>query len=591
MSAAAQAKLFQPFTQADSSITRQYGGTGLGLAICRRLAALMGGEIHLESAPGCGSTFTVRLPFGIAAERVVEPAHFTPAPDLCGRKVLVVDDNSTARAILQELLVSMTFRVETAASGADALAALRQANTAGDPFDVVVLDWRMPEMDGIATALHIGREHLSAAPKLLMVPAARLEEPMRLAAAAGFSGFLLKPVQPSALFDTLMRAFGHAPAMLTAGLGGTKSLRFEDVSVLLVEDHALNQQVAIALLAKTGLQVTVANNGQEAVAWVQRQGFDLVLMDIQMPVMDGLTAAQEIRRLEAEGKVVRRQRSEAGGQGAEAGPLPIIAFTAYAMGGDEERSRAAGMNDHVTKPIELMELFRTLQRWLPAPAVVSGQGAVASDHWLVDRGNANPPPPAVAGVNAALGLRRLGGNQALYHKLLQQSRTDFADTERELEAELAAGRSKDALRRVHNLKSVAGSLGANGLQKAAGQLEAALRRGESNLDQWLKPLLQQLRSLLLALATTLPPVEDRLPSPAPEVCPAGTAEELCALLKQLPEPLRKYQPRPCQQLMATLRQKDLAGGMPQCAGGAGAANHDWPAGRRRHHRGEDVSII
>ena len=329
----------------------------------------------------------------------------------------------------------------------------------------------------------------------------------------------------------------------------------EDVSVLLVEDHALNQQVAIALLAKTGLQVTVANNGQEAVAWVQRQGFDLVLMDIQMPVMDGLTAAQEIRRLEAEGKVVRRQRSEAGGQGAEAGPLPIIAFTAYAMGGDEERSRAAGMNDHVTKPIELMELFRTLQRWLPAPAVVSGQGAVASDHWLVDRGNANPPPPAVAGVNAALGLRRLGGNQALYHKLLQQSRTDFADTERELEAELAAGRSKDALRRVHNLKSVAGSLGANGLQKAAGQLEAALRRGESNLDQWLKPLLQQLRSLLLALATTLPPVEDRLPSPAPEVCPAGTAEELCALLKQLPEPLRKYQPRPCQQLMATLRQK------------------------------------
>ena len=575
MSAAEQVGLFQPFTQADTSITRQYGGTGLGLAICRRLAELMGGEIHLESAPSRGSAFTVRLPFGIAAERVAEPAHFTPAPDLRGRKVLVVDDNSTARALLQELLVSMTFRAEGVPSGAAALAALRQANTAGDPFDVVLLDWRMSEMDGIETAVQIEREHLSAAPKVLMVTTARLEEYIRLAAAVGFSGFLLKPVQPSPLFDALMSVFGHAPATLIPGLGGTKDARFDGLSILLVEDHGLNQQVAVELLSKTGLQVTVAQHGQEALAWVQRQGFDLVLMDIQMPVMDGLTAARAIRRLEAEGKVVRRDsaekppgnycrsslvdgasnrrnrrsdrpRPEAGVKGAEAEPLPIIAFTAYAMSEDAERSRAAGMNDHVTKPIEPTELFRTLQRWLPAPGEVRGPG-------FVDRGNAGPPSAAIAGVNAALGLRRMGGNQAFYHKLLQQFRTDSAATERQLTDELAAGQTEAALRRVHNLKSAAGSLGASGLQTAAGQLEAALRRGESHLDPWLRPLHQQLHSLLLALATTLPPAEER--RPAPEVGPAGTTEELRALLQQLPEPLRKYQPWPCQQLIATLRQK------------------------------------
>ena len=386
MSAATQAKLFQPFVQADSSITRQYGGTGLGLVICRRLTELMGGEIHMESAPGRGSTFTVRLPFGIVAERVADPAYHTPVPDLRGRRVLVVDDNSMARAILQELLVSMTFRAEAVSSGEEALAALRQANTAGTPFDVVLLDWRMPEMDGIATAEHIGREHLSVAPKLLMISASRLEDPRHLAAASGFSGFLLKPVQPSSLFDALMSAFGHTPATPATGIRHPKDLCFEGLSILLVEDHRMNQQVAVELLAKTGLQVTVAHHGLEAVELVQRQSFDLVLMDIEMPVMDGLTAARQIRRLEAEGKVVRRQKTEVVGQGAEARPLPIIAFTAYAMSGDERRSLAAGMDDHITKPLEPEELFRTLQRWLPAKTGDRGQGTGDRGQGTGDRG-------------------------------------------------------------------------------------------------------------------------------------------------------------------------------------------------------------
>ena len=418
LSAQDQAKLFQPFTQADATITRHYGGTGLGLAICRRLTDLMGGEIHVESAPGQGSNFIVRLPFG-----------------------------------------------------------------------------RVPEQA-----------------------------------------------------QTVMSASATTAARL--GGSGLTDLRFDGASVLLVEDNVMNQQVAMELLAKAGIQATVANHGREAVERVQQQIFDLVLMDIEMPVMDGLDAAREIRRLEREGNVLRRQVSVIGALAStpQPGLLPMIAFTACAMSEDREKSLAAGMNGHLNKPMEPVELYHVLQRWLPAKPVNIKQRALGS-------GAFGASLSAIPGINIDVGLRYVSGNQNLYQKLLRQFLSEFGDTERQLLAELQEGKTEDALRRVHNLKSVAGTLGASALQRAAAQMELDLGRGESNADQRLNPLWQQLQSILLAIATIIDPEVNSFELRTEESREAGTAEQLKTMLEQMKEPLRKCQPQPCQEVMDAIRTK------------------------------------
>ena len=550
-----QAKLFQPFTQADSSITRKYGGTGLGLVICRKLTSLMGGEIGLTSEPGRGSTFTVRLPFEVVEEAAANPAWLKPSPDLRGRKVLVVDDNATARDILRELLVSMTFQVECVASGVLALEALRQARARGAAFEIVLLDWRMEGWDGIETAQRIQREHLSAAPKLLMVTAAGLEEVKELVNGAGFDGCVLKPVKPSQLFDALMSAFGRGvvPGVPVAAFHW--KMNFAGASVLLVEDHKINQEVAGGLLAQAGVKVTVAGNGREAVEWVRRQRFDLVLMDIQMPEMDGLEATREIRRLEAEGRVAGRPKPATGGPSLPAAPLPIIAMTAFAMRGDREKSLACGMNEHLSKPIAPEELLETLRRWLPAK--IAG-------------GDENPRPPAnleaggeptgvpramsaIPGLDVAKGLRQMGGNQRLYQDILRRFPADYAGAENQLVTELREHRSENALHLVHAIKGVAGNIGASGLYAAASALEAALRQGqgpEAEVDTFR----QEFKLLLAGLSAAMTPPAGSPPPPEP-FRPAGTAEELKALLQQLHEPLKKQQPKPCREVVMALEAK------------------------------------
>jgi PAS domain S-box-containing protein len=565
MSREEQLKLFQPFTQADGSITRKYGGTGLGLAICRQLTNLMGGEIFLQSAPGRGSTFTVRLPFDVVEQFVELSARLVPQPDLRGRKVLVVDDSAVARQILEELLGSMTFEVECVSSGELAMEALRRAQSAGAPFEVVLLDWRMPGMDGIETAQRIQREHLSNAPKLLMVTAACLEEIMESANKAGFKGYVSKPVEPSRLFDAIMGTFGR-PAARAAAARFTIATDFAGASVLLVEDHEINRQVAMELLAKAGLLVTGAMNGREAVEWVQRQSFDLVLMDIQMPEMDGMEATRQIRRLEAEGKLAGKERRKEGakdsGRSEEGGtilvpqatPLPIIAMTAFAMSGDREKSLACGMNDHISKPIEPAALLNTLRRWLPAKTEARGEDSESerseapSSDFSVLRNQLR----TVRGLDVSAGLRHVGGNRALYRRLLRKFLEDYADTEDQLEVELREGRTEEALRRVHSVKSVAGNLGASGVQRAASDLEIAMRQGEWGDDRRLGAFRQGLRDLLATLSAAMAQQSDSQPEDAR---PAGTTVELITLLEQLREPLRKHQPQPCLELLQALAVK------------------------------------
>ena len=337
-------RLFQAFSQGDTSTTRKFGGTGLGLAISKRLVNMMQGEIRVESEPGEGSTFIFTTVFGVGREK--DQSRFSPSPDLRGMKVLIVDDNATSREILEGILASFSFKPTLASSGEEGLTALADAD-AHDPYELVIMDYRMPGMNGIEAARSIkGNTQLSRIPAVVMVTNYGGEVVMKQADEAGLDGFLLKPVNPSVLFDAIMHAFGReAPRssrVVQENISGVKALRrIRGARLLLVEDNAINQQVAGEILEAAGLHVTLANNGQEAFDAVKSSTFDAVLMDVQMPVMDGYTATRKIRDWESQ---VPNPQS--------AIPIPIIAMTAHALAGDREKSLEAGMNDHVSKPID-----------------------------------------------------------------------------------------------------------------------------------------------------------------------------------------------------------------------------------------------
>jgi len=403
MTAEQAAKLFQPFSQADSSTTRKYGGTGLGLTISKRLAEMMGGDIWVESEPGRGSTFSFTANFGLGKEKAKK--QYKPASELHGMKVLVVDDNPTSREILQEMLESFSFEVTVAASGPEGISELENAKE-DRPFELVVMDWKMPGMDGIDAARRIkNHEGLNKIPAIIMVTAYGREEIMQQAEDVGLEGFLLKPINSSILFDAIMQAFGEAEPE-TFRVVERHEQEAETVEhikgalVLLVEDNEINQQVAKEILEGAGLIVTLANDGQEGVNAVKESNYDVVLMDIQMPVMDGYTATREIRKDD-------RYKE-----------LPIIAMTAHAMTGDENKSLQAGMNGHVTKPIDPDQLLSTLQKWIkPSEERVQVQQSEISVE-QPESDNAFPTdkelPESLSGFDLVDGLKRLQGNQKLY---------------------------------------------------------------------------------------------------------------------------------------------------------------------------------
>jgi signal transduction histidine kinase/CheY-like chemotaxis protein len=546
ISPAQQARLFQAFSQADGSTTRQFGGSGLGLAISKMLVQKMGGDIGVESAPHQGSVFWFSARFGLQAN-IPDPLDLHPS--LRGLHVLVVDDNPVARKILSSTLQSFDFQVDTVASGEQAITRVRQQVP---PYDVILMDWMMPGLDGLETTRRIrANPQMQGTPTIIMVTAYGSESVMAGAKEAGIEAFLVKPVSPSLLLDAIMETLvrpegARSFAQNSLAASSADQVRFRG-KILLVEDNKVNQQVAEELLGSTGLEVRVANNGQEALQQLQQEQFDLVLMDIQMPVMDGYEATHRIRE-ELQFK-----------------DLPIVAMTAHVSHTDRETCLGAGMNDHLGKPIMPQDLFRKLGQWLP---LVDNDEAPATTE-------TNAPLPAVgetfvatAALDTERGLVLVNHNQVLYRKLLLDFLRGHAHDDHRIRTALSAKDHDTARRLAHTLAGVAGSLGAKPVAQIARSLELAIQQQdtdtsalEARLSLALHDLRDYLQRLPLIPAVTPPDIFNAPPDVPLALALITEFLELLALadtsvserLRELQQSLNGHDPdglfaRACQQV-------------------------------------------
>jgi len=478
-------RLFQAFQQADVSTTRKYGGTGLGLAIAKRLAELMGGSIEVNSELGEGSTFSFTARLGKAA---VTPRRRLLQSDLRGKRVLTIDDNSQARSVLSGMLSSLSFIVDEAPSGEEAIEMIRQAARLGVPYDIIFVDWQMPGLDGIETAKRINAlPELDVRPPLVMVTAYGREDVLKQAEESGFENVLIKPVTSSILFDTAVGALGGEHEGGEMGQAGPSFDidHARGARVLLVEDNEINQEVAIGQLEDADLFVDLAENGADAVRMVRENDYDVVLMDMQMPVMDGIEATRMIR------------------SDSRFKDLPIIAMTANALVSDREMCLEAGMNDHIAKPIDPDQLFSVLLRWIKRPG---GDGAAATPATKAasKRKEAEDSVPlAVDGIDVASALKRTGGNRKRYETLLRRFAQQQASATQEIRKSLSMGDAATAERIAHSLKGASGTLGAAALSEAAAKTETAIKHGHG-IDTSISALAAVLIGTVEAIRTALP---------------------------------------------------------------------------------------
>ncbi|MBR7799830.1 hybrid sensor histidine kinase/response regulator [Undibacterium fentianense] len=487
LNAQQQAKLFAAFQQADVSTTRTYGGTGLGLAICRRLADLMNGQVGVDSVLGKGSTFWLEVPFGTKVVAKPRPASALPPRT----RVLVVDDVEEARGLLVDMLTSLGARADSVANGRLAIERVASADADGDPYQIIFTDWQMPELNGTQSWQRIRLLPLKLMPVCILVSGSS-GCPADEVAAGGFAAFIPKPVMPAILFETIQRHWGEAVAFNEAKSQHHVLHKFKPgTRALLVEDNELNQEVAGELLREIQLTVDIAKNGQVAIDFAEEKSYDVILMDIQMPVMDGLTATRHIRQLESY-RVT-----------------PIIAMTANAFAEDRSAAIEAGMNDHLPKPVDPYLLAQILATWIPD----------AVDHDPVSEHRALPlnlnddeerglrqQLNQIPGFDLAAGLRSVNGNFERLLGLLRRFGSEHGQDASVMRELIEVGKMRDAERGLHTLKGLAGTLGFLKLQEYAGKAEHSLRYQNelSQLKAQLDTMGFELSSLTQGLQRILP---------------------------------------------------------------------------------------
>ncbi|MEI7849734.1 MAG: response regulator, partial [Chloroflexota bacterium] len=498
-------RLFRPFTQADSSTSRKYGGSGLGLTISKRLVEMMGGEIKVESRMGQGSVFTFTLPLTRQPGIINE---FSPnLAELGLRHVLVVDDNAEALEALRSALVSFSCQVTVAHAAEAGLELLTQSIpdshglTLATPYHLVFMDWNLsPGMDGLQAIRHIKHNpQLSHITAILLVSA---DEMMQQDDKGEMDGVLIKPITRSHLFDLIMKVVAHReppkPLLQDEPVKNYLLEKITGAHILLAEDNEINQMVATEILQNMGLEVALAVDGENAVEMAGKQHFDAILMDIQMPGMDGYQATAHIR---------------AQGPGFDAAHLPIIAMTADALEGAREKALNAGLNDYVSKPIDVNQLANVLLHWVHPQFVRIATDA--SQNLEFDQSNSLPesrtqdplkikPEPYPEVLNSNSALARLGNNHTLYRRLLLLFHADHQQDVLAIRTALLCNDIELTKRLVHSLKGVVGTIGADALSTATKALETAIASGHNSQYENLLAKMEQEHSLVMASIAKIP---------------------------------------------------------------------------------------